>query len=93
MFAQLAEAEGELDEMTKNRDELQAVVDELEEKVQQLDLERVPALVPTMLYPKHVCTPMLLTLTIGKLTNKTCHGLWKKVHDISSKKTLLGSSF
>ncbi|KAL0030805.1 hypothetical protein WJX77_007386 [Trebouxia sp. C0004] len=36
--ADLAEAEGELDEMTKNRDELQAVVDELEEKVGQLEL-------------------------------------------------------
>lgn len=30
---QLAEAEAELDGMTKDRDELQAVVDELEEKV------------------------------------------------------------
>lgn len=30
---QLAEAEAELDAMTKDRDELQAVVDELEEKV------------------------------------------------------------
>lgn len=30
---QLAEAEAELDAMTKHRDELQAVVDELEEKV------------------------------------------------------------
>ena len=30
---QLSEAEGELEAMTKNRDELQAVVSELEEKV------------------------------------------------------------
>ena len=45
-FWQLAEAEGELDEMTKNRDELQAVVDELEEKVQPSDLKRVPTLCP-----------------------------------------------
>ena len=33
MFWQLAEAESELDEMTKHTDELQALVDELEEKV------------------------------------------------------------
>lgn len=46
MFWQLAEAEGELEEMTKNRDELQAVVDELEEKVQHFDLERAPTLCP-----------------------------------------------
>ena len=33
---QLAEAEAELDAMTKDRDELQAVVDELQEKVTHL---------------------------------------------------------
>lgn len=46
MFWQLAEAEGELDEMTKHRDELQALVDELEEKVQHSDLKRLPTLCP-----------------------------------------------
>ena len=35
---QLAEAEAELDEMTKSRDELQALVEELEEKVMHLHL-------------------------------------------------------
>ena len=33
LMLQLAEAEAELDAMTKDRDELQAAVDELEEKV------------------------------------------------------------
>ena len=33
LLLQLAEAEAELDAMTKDRDELQVVVDELEEKV------------------------------------------------------------
>ncbi len=78
MFAQLAEAEGELDEMTKHRDELQAVVEELEEKVQPSDLKGVPTLDTILLHLWHECTPLLLTLDIGKLTNKTCHGLWQK---------------
>lgn len=85
----MAEAEGELDEMTKNRDELQAVVDELEEKVQQLDLERVSTLFTTMLQPEHACTPMLLTLNKGKLTSKICHGQWKKVNVTGPRKRLL----
>ena len=45
---QLAEAEAELDAMTKDRDELQAAVDELEEKVIYL-VDRI------VLHIYHVC--------------------------------------
>ena len=89
MFWQLAEAEGELDEMTKHRDELQAVVDELEEKVQHSDHNSAKTL-PTTLLPWHECTPLFLTLDTGKLANKTCHGLWKKVQDIGCKNRVAG---
>ena len=44
-----------------------------------------------ILHPWHECTPLLLTLGLAKLTNKTCHGLWKRVPDIGPKNRLQGS--